>query len=330
VKTHALALLTAAASLTGPSGPADTQRSERYWYVGTTGSDDNPGTQDAPFRTITKGLTVLRPGDTLWVREGTYPESFIGNIPGGTSWSERVKISAFPGEAVTIQPRPGAEFVFRFDSSNDRYIVIDGFTIDADNVVHDAVKITYRSSAAHHVRIEDSEVRNAPGNGALISRSRKLVPRHNKLVNLDIHDHGLSDFGHGIYVASSGIVVKQSRIYRNAGWGVHVYNGDYPRLTANNNIVRNNRIFDNARVGDRGAGIILSSGSGNIAYPGGPGRRRCPSALNARGTTSVRMSSSGVPSGGFGMASPGPVVDASRVHRGVSRRLDFSLGLGHR
>jgi Right handed beta helix region/Protein of unknown function (DUF1565) len=267
VKTHALALLTAAASLTGPSGPADTQRSERYWYVGTTGSDDNPGTQDAPFRTITKGLTVLRPGDTLWVREGTYPESFIGNIPGGTSWSERVKISAFPGEAVTIQPRPGAEFVFRFDSSNDRYIVIDGFTIDADNVVHDAVKITYRSSAAHHVRIEDSEVRNAPGNGALISRSRKLVPRHNKLVNLDIHDHGLSDFGHGIYVASSGIVVKQSRIYRNAGWGVHVYNGDYPRLTANNNIVRNNRIFDNARVGDRGAGIILSSGSGNIAYP---------------------------------------------------------------
>jgi parallel beta-helix repeat protein len=60
--------------------------------------------------------------------------------------------------------------------------------------------------------------------------------------------------------------VKRGRIYRNVGWGVHVYNGDYPRLTGDNNVVVNNRIFDNARVGERGAGIILSSGSGNIAY----------------------------------------------------------------
>jgi len=258
----ALAVLTAAAPLTVPPGAADGGQ----WYVATTGSDDNPGTLDAPFRTIIRGLTELRPGDTLWVREGTYRESFIGTVPGGSSWSARVKVAAWPGEVVTIQPDVGAEFVFRFDSAGDRYIVIDGFIIDGVNVAHDAIKITYSDSAAHHVRIKDSEVRNAPGNGILITRSRKLIPHHNELVNLDIHDNGRSDFGHGIYIASSTNVVEQSRIYRNAGWGVHVYNGDYPRLTANNNVVRGNRIFDNARAGERGAGIILSSGRGNTAY----------------------------------------------------------------
>jgi nitrous oxidase accessory protein NosD len=36
--------------------------------------------------------------------------------------------------------------------------------------------------------------------------------------------------------------------------------------TAHRNVIRNNRIYDNARVGKRGPGIILSSGTGNVAY----------------------------------------------------------------
>jgi Right handed beta helix region/Protein of unknown function (DUF1565) len=238
----------------------------RDWYVATTGSDTNPGTQDAPFRTITKGVSVVRPGDTVWVREGVYPESFMGNIPGGTSWTKRVKLAAVPGETVTIRPDPGAEFAFRFDSSNDRYIVVDGFVIDAANVEFDAVKITYSSSAAHHIRFRNVEILRSPGNGILISRSRRLVPQYNEFINLEIHDNGTTDFDHGMYIASGNNVVRNSLIYRNAGWGLHVYNGDYPRLTADNNVIRNNRVFDNGRVGGRGAGIILSSGRNNTAY----------------------------------------------------------------
>jgi hypothetical protein len=38
------------------------------YYVATTGNDANPGTQAQPFRTILKGLTGLRAGDTLYIR----------------------------------------------------------------------------------------------------------------------------------------------------------------------------------------------------------------------------------------------------------------------
>ena len=43
------------------------------YYVATTGSDSNPGTQSAPFRHLSKAaLTATQPGDTVIVMDGTY------------------------------------------------------------------------------------------------------------------------------------------------------------------------------------------------------------------------------------------------------------------
>jgi len=42
------------------------------YYVATTGDDANSGTLAQPFRTLGQGVSVLRPGDTLYVRAGTY------------------------------------------------------------------------------------------------------------------------------------------------------------------------------------------------------------------------------------------------------------------
>lgn len=64
----------------GRSGAAPT-----IYYVATTGSDSNAGTQAAPFRTLNRGVSVLTPGDTLRVGAGTYDETLIDNIPSGTS-----------------------------------------------------------------------------------------------------------------------------------------------------------------------------------------------------------------------------------------------------
>jgi len=72
-------------------------------YVSTSGSDSNAGTLAQPFSTLNKAVSVLRPGDTLYVRGGTYVESLSNNIPGGTSWSKPVTIAAYPGETVIIQ-----------------------------------------------------------------------------------------------------------------------------------------------------------------------------------------------------------------------------------
>ena len=42
------------------------------WYVATNGSDDNAGSQDAPFATLAKALAEAQDGDVIHVADGTY------------------------------------------------------------------------------------------------------------------------------------------------------------------------------------------------------------------------------------------------------------------
>ncbi len=71
-------------------------------YVATWGRDTNPGTAAAPFRTVAKGLSTVRAGQTLFVRGGSYYENItsVGLHPGTPA--ARVQVSAYPGERPVI------------------------------------------------------------------------------------------------------------------------------------------------------------------------------------------------------------------------------------
>jgi parallel beta-helix repeat protein len=231
------------------------------YYVATIGSDVNPGTDALPFRTIAHGASLLTPGATLYVMSGTYAESLIDNIPGGTSWSHPVTVAAYPGHTVTLKPSTGAEWVLHFQGPQ-QYIVVDGLILDATNVVYDAVKITAGGGAgpAHHIRLIRCEVKNAPGQGVLITQFADL----NEFINVNVHDNGTTRLDHGFYISTSHNLVEKSAVHHNSGYGVHIYNG-YAGQRANNNTVQNSKIFGNGWV-DGGAGIILGSGDGNAVY----------------------------------------------------------------
>ncbi len=255
-----LALL-AAAALFGAA--ATVQADDRH--VSPTGSDWSAGSATAPFRTIRQGLDVSGPGDTLYLHAGTYAEqvsSYDGPIRGGASWADALLIAAFPGDTVVLEPPSGSQRVFTLADARASYIVIRGLVLDARNVKYEGVKITWSgpdpANSSHHIRIEDSEVINAPGQGLLVAG------HHNEFLRLRIHANGVSDFDHGIYITSPDNRVEGCEIYQNAGWGISVYNGE--ANDADRNVLNNNRIRDNARVGKRGAGIVLSSGEDNVAF----------------------------------------------------------------
>ena len=75
----------------------------RKFSVALQGSDANPGTGVKPFRTLTKALSALRPGNTLVVHGGTYNERITSlKIAAGRA-SERIRVVAAPGERPVLR-----------------------------------------------------------------------------------------------------------------------------------------------------------------------------------------------------------------------------------
>ena len=70
------------------------------YYVATTGSDTNPGTASAPFRTIQKAASIMYPGDTCIIRGGTYREQ-VTPARSGTA-EDPITFQPAMGEVVTV------------------------------------------------------------------------------------------------------------------------------------------------------------------------------------------------------------------------------------
>lgn len=81
--------------------------------VTVDGSDANPGTKAAPFRTIQHAADMAQPGDVMTVHQGVYREH-VNPPRGGTSDTQRITYQAAPGERVTItgsEPMKGWQLV---------------------------------------------------------------------------------------------------------------------------------------------------------------------------------------------------------------------------
>lgn len=85
------------ASATTASNPVVTGPAK---YVATTGSDANTGTFDSPFRTIQKAASVAQPGDTIYIRGGTYRETIVPTNSGTAD--KPITFKAYNNEKVTI------------------------------------------------------------------------------------------------------------------------------------------------------------------------------------------------------------------------------------
>jgi len=74
--------------------------SEVAFFVSGGGSDGNPGTEDRPWRTISKAASTVSAGSVVYIRGGTYRERVVPLQSG--SDGNFIVYTAYPGETVTI------------------------------------------------------------------------------------------------------------------------------------------------------------------------------------------------------------------------------------
>jgi len=175
------------------------------------------GSEAQPWCTVQYGITHINGGDTLYVKRGTYNESFTITGPSGTASAHTV-ISAYPGHTPILRGSGISSGRMKI-TGGCSYIDFIGFEITNHNqglyLDDDAgtktpcTDVTVRNVNIHDVGQEGLAIRGGAATG----------PRNFVIEDSEIHHTGRlgsSQNGEGLYIGnSSGTDVTNGVIVRN-------------------------------------------------------------------------------------------------------------------
>lgn len=229
------------------------------YYVSLSGSDSNPGTQSQPFKTFDRAVAPLRPGDTLYIRGGTWTQQIDlmdGNKSGASG--AYIKIAGYPGETVTIRYADSITSGYGPIKvrGNRGYFIFENLILDGINSTNNT---TWQIRDGNHDFIlRNLEIKNFKSNGLFIKANNVQV------INCSIHDQRKYSTSrvYGIYFNGANGLFQGNKIYNNPGGGIHAYPGPISNLIIRGNAVYNNNSMSNSNVG----GILVWGIPSSIIY----------------------------------------------------------------
>jgi len=145
-------------------------------YVSLEGDDENPGTLQKPWGSFQKACENVSPGDTVYIRGGTYTERLI--IRSSGTAEEPILFAAYPGETPIIDGEtieiPDA-WGGLIQASEKNHIRIRGFTIK------NAKGFAIFAVDGEDIIIENNLTDNSWGSGILAWGDRDLIIRGNEV-----------------------------------------------------------------------------------------------------------------------------------------------------
>jgi len=234
-------------------------------YMATTGEDSNPGTRDAPWRTLQYAADTAEPGSTVCLSAGTYEEAETVNFTRSGEAGAPITFTAVPGEAVTIQ---GSLYVVEGVSYlNLLDLVISGFRYwgvslqgDNEHIVFSGLEIIGGEAGFHFTEGESGQ---PPSNGPVTDVLVEDSIIHGAMYTAvdctpgpcnSIVFRRLEIYGAGIEAGYGGdglglergqdVLVEDCYIHDNGGDGIDLnsrdFDGNVPGI-----IVRRNRVARN-------------------------------------------------------------------------------------
>ncbi len=243
-------------------------------YVAPSGADTNPGTKEKPFAGIQRGATACKPGDTLYIRAGTYHEQV--RIRNSGAGGAPIHLQAYPGERPVLDGGyrlPAAPKVARTDPKSGKTFVWGAlFEVDASYIVVDGLEVTRSLGAgiavlgrANHNKVRNCEVRDNRGVGVMV-----LDCSDNLIENCRISGSGNFasyyrsplelDWPAGLATRrADGVVLRGNTVFRNWGEGI------LP-IASTHMAIEDNVVYDNMALGiycERSSDILVQR---NLVY----------------------------------------------------------------
>lgn len=183
-------------------------------HVSPQGDDDADGSEATPWRTVSRGVLDLQPGDTLYLAEGTYPEAVV--ITASGTAEAPILIASEPGGAQA-----------EIDGA--------GVALDEDGLVSIV--------GASHVTLCSLTVRSSPGHGVSVQDDDEGVrPVGTAIIGLSVLDADDT----GIYAEDvDGIVIESNQTRETVTSGIGVW---YSTSAA----VRHNEVVNARNDDERG------------------------------------------------------------------------------
>jgi chitodextrinase len=272
------------------------------YYVATTGSDSNPGTFAAPWRTVQKALNTLTAGQKAQVRAGTYTQNLRMSRAG--SAAAPITLENYPGERPILASGGGHALEVASDAA---YFRLRGFIVQGFPGVSGGNIDIY----GDHIEISGNEIRQSNNHGIYTEDDSSSFIH---ILGNWIHGNGVGrtsgQQAHGIYFQGTDHLAANNVIHDHPwGFGIQVYDENHRSIIVNNTItdsghsgivvggsggvsditIRNNVIAHNDHNGISFDSTCPTSGIAidhNVLFGNGwspPIENRCTSAVNTAG-----------------------------------------------
>ena len=240
----------------------DVVRETTTYYVSNDGADGQTGTREAPMQTINGALAKAKPGDTVFVRGGTYYEKVL--FPKSGQLNKVITLKSFPGEQPVIDGSglsiSGKDALVKI--SNVSYVHIEGFEIcnfksstpgvDVNGIVVDGTSgnIRIADNHIHHIENNAAPAGGRSGHAIEVLGNTTVAITDILIEGNEIHDCN-TGYSENLTINGyvDGFVVRKNRIYNGENIGI-VAAGGYaananPALNyARNGLIAENEVFN--------------------------------------------------------------------------------------
>lgn len=154
------------------------------YVVAPNGNDSNPGTKDAPWKTLKKACQTLKPGDAVYLRAGTYEEILAPQRSGEEG--NYILYAAFPGETPAIDGKNVKlpEWGGPVDLKKKSWIAISGLTVR--NALQSQNGTCIFAENSDHLLIEFNRTEQSIASGIGLWRCSYVVVDGNEVVHAGV------------------------------------------------------------------------------------------------------------------------------------------------